>query len=142
MAEQRPRYVLPARCVYLSHSHFNSSSTRAPPASRDLGSPIHVGVALLKQMRRLTCTSPLKGDSYWGGGTTPEFSQIAVPGLLSSTEVALASNSYPLPQQDRSNTFSSHWEECSDDQPTLRNTEHAHANRKLRRARAHTAGLV
>ena len=36
MAEQRPSYFFPARCAYLSHFHFNSSSTRAPPASNDL----------------------------------------------------------------------------------------------------------
>ena len=66
MAEQRPSYFLPFRCAYLSHIHFHFTSTRAPSASRDLCSLIHVGVALPKQMRQLTCTSSLKGDSRCG----------------------------------------------------------------------------
>ena len=59
-------------CAYLSHFHFNFSSTRAPPAS------IHVGVALPKQMRPLTCTILLssavmhpRATAGVGGGTTP-----------------------------------------------------------------------
>ena len=109
MAEQRPSYFLPARCAYFSHFHFNSSSTstsfplqllfnRGPPASRELCCPIHVGVALPKQMRPLTCTSPLKGNSRCG---RRHHSQILSPGLLSSTGAVPASKSYPFPQQDR-----------------------------------------
>ena len=57
LAEQRPTYILPFRCAYLSHIHFHFTSTRTPPASRDSLFPLHVGVALPKQMRPLTCTS-------------------------------------------------------------------------------------
>ena len=77
-----------------------------------------------------------------GGGTTAGFNQIAVPGLLSSTVVALASNLVPFPQRDRSNTISTHWEEPSDDRPGFGNRKHANTTRNMRRARAHTAGLV
>ena len=104
------------RCAYLSQFHFNSSSTRTPPASRDSRSPIHVGVALPKQMRPLTCIMLLssavmhpRAPTGVRGGTTPGFSQIAIRGLLSSTGVALASNRYPYPQQDRSKTISTNW---------------------------------
>ena len=83
LAEQRPSYFLPFRCAYLSHIHFHFTSTRAPPASRDSWSPMHVGVALPKQMRPLTYTGLLpsavmhpRSTAGVGGGTTPGFSQI------------------------------------------------------------------
>ena len=77
---------------------------------------MRVGVALPKQMRPLTYTSILKGDSPRatadvGGGTTPAFSQISIPGLLSSTGVALAFDSLPFPQQDRTNIIGTRWED-------------------------------
>ena len=104
LAEQRPRYFLPFRCAYVSHINTHFTSTRAPPASRDSWSPMHVDVALRKQMRPLTYTDPCpsavmhpRGTAGVGGGTRPRFSQIAVPGLLSSTGVALASDSLPFP---------------------------------------------
>ena len=43
--EQQPSYFLLARYAYLSHLHFTLSSTRPPLASRDLRSPIHIGLA-------------------------------------------------------------------------------------------------
>ena len=65
-------------CAYLSHIHFHFTFTRAPPASRDSWSPMHVGVALRKQMRPLTCTGLLpsvemhpRSTAAVGGGTTP-----------------------------------------------------------------------
>ena len=83
LAEQRPSYFLPFRCAYVSHIHFHFTSTRAPPASRDLWSPMRVGVALPKQMRPLTCTGLLPSavmhpgsTASVGGGTTSGFSQI------------------------------------------------------------------
>ena len=83
LAEQRPSSFLPLRCAYLSHIHFHFTSTRAPPASRDSWSPMHVGVALPKQMRPLMCTGLLPSavmhpasTASVGGGTTPGFSQI------------------------------------------------------------------
>ena len=108
---------------------------------------MRVGVALPKQMRPLTYTSILKGDSPRatagvGGGTTPALSQIAIPGLLSSTGVALASDLLSFPQQDRTNTISTRWEEFSHHRPALKNTEPVHPNRNTTRARAHTAGLI
>ena len=67
-------------------------------------------------MRPLTCTILLssavmhpRATAGVRGGTTPGFSQIAIPGLLSSTGVALASDWYPYPQQDRCNTISTNW---------------------------------
>ena len=142
LAEQPPSYFLPFRWAYLSHIHFHFTSTRAPPASRDSWTPIHVGVALPKQMRPLTYTGLLpsavmhpRATAGVGGGKTPGFSQIAIPGLLSSTGVALASDLRPVPQQDRRNTISTRWEGFSEAQPALK---YAHANRNTRRARAHT----
>ena len=83
IAEQRPSYFLPLRCAYISRIHFHFTSTRAPPASRDSWSPMHVGVAMLKQMRPLTYTGLLpsavmhpRSTFGVGGGTTPGFSQI------------------------------------------------------------------
>ena len=35
ISEQRSSYFLPSWCAYLSHIHFHSCYTRAPPASRD-----------------------------------------------------------------------------------------------------------
>ena len=65
---------------------------------------MHVGAALPKQMRPLTCTILLSSavmhprmTAGVGGGTTPGFSQIAIPGLLCSTGVALASDLLPFP---------------------------------------------
>ena len=34
IVEQRVSYFLHFQCAYLSHIHFHSTSTRAPPASR------------------------------------------------------------------------------------------------------------
>ena len=48
IAEQRPSYFLAFLCAYPSHIHFHFTSTRAPPASRDLSSPIRIGVAKAK----------------------------------------------------------------------------------------------
>ena len=64
-----------------------------------------------------------------GGGSTPGFSQIAIPGLLSASAVATASDSYPYPQQDRSNTISTKLEGYSIGWPALR---------RHQRRRAHT----
>ena len=118
---------------------LQSSSTRTPPASRDSLSPIHVGVALPKQMCPLTCTmlpssAVMHPRAAAGvrGGTTPGFSQIAIPGLLCSTGVALASDSYPYPQQDRSNTISTKLEGNLIGWPALRRGQR-------RRARTHSS---
>ena len=149
LAEQQQSCFLPFQCAYLSHIHFDFTSTRASPASRDSWSHMHVGVALPKQMRQLTYTDPSpsalmhpRGSAGVARGTTPGFSQIAIPGLLSSTGVALPFDLLPFSYQDRTNTISTRWEMFSDDRPALKNTEHTHANRNTRRVRAHTAGLV
>ena len=90
-AEQQASCFLPFRCAYLSHNHFHFPSTRAPPAARDSWSPMHVGVALPKQMRPVTCTGLLpsavmhpKATASVGGGTTPRFRQIlnSVPSVI------------------------------------------------------------
>ena len=52
-----------------------------------------------RQMRPLTRTIPLLGDSRVNGGTTPGFSSITVPRLLFSTGEALASYLHPFQQQ-------------------------------------------
>ena len=58
-----------------------------------------------KQMRRFTCNVPLKEDSRCRRGTTPGFSQILNPGLLSFTGVVLGSNLHSYTQQDGTNTI-------------------------------------
>ena len=109
------------------------------------------GLVILHTRRRRTAEAdapinvykvPSRATAGVGGGTTPEYSQIAVPGLLSSTGVALASGLYPFQQQDRTNTISTYGEESSNNRPALRNRQHVHTTRNTRRARTQTAGLV
>ena len=65
-----------------------------------------------RQMRPLMCTSPLliqfqfTGRAGVGGGTTPGFSKMTTPGLMSSTRLTLISESCPNWQLDRTNTVS------------------------------------
>ena len=76
----------------------------------------------------------------WADRTTPGFSQIlnSGPSIFDWSRLSR----FPFPLQCRTNTISTRWEEFSDDRPAFRNTEHARANRNMRRARAHTAVLV
>ena len=91
------------------------------------------------EMRSLACTILLssavmhpRATAGVGGGTTQGFRQIATSGVLSSTGVALPSNSYPCPQQDRSNTISTKLEGYLIGWPALRRDQR-------RRARTHSS---